>query len=184
VVIHGHPPLTENFPIEVFPALRAALESLYATVRADLADGRTLIEILHRNHLPGLLRDHPGAVLPYLVVRDNLVKRVHRQRTGYWQPDGDGIEDVPPAEWALALDRLAGGDAERHEATIRDLLARDQLPLALRLADLALGRHPDEPALTGLRRAAQVRLMERHQALNPFKFIVYSGLSGAEVPPG
>lgn len=182
VVIHGHPPLTENFTIGAFPALRSALESLYATVRADLADGRTLAEILRRNHLPELLRDHPEAVLAYVVVRDNLVKRVHRQRTGYWQPDGDGIEDVVPADWALALDLLAAGDAERHTETIRELLARDHLPLALRLADLALRRHADSAALADLRRQALIRLMERHQALNPFKFVVYSELSGVELP--
>lgn len=182
VLIHGHPPLTENFPAAVFPGLRAALESLYDTVHADLRANRPLAEILRRNHLPDLLRDHPYAVLPYLVVRDNLVKRVHRQQTGYWQPDGEGIEDIAPDDWALALDLLADGDETRHTTVVRQLLDADQLALALRLTELALREHPGSEALAALRRENLDRLIERHQAMSPFKFIVYSGLSGLELP--
>ncbi|MFI5474596.1 hypothetical protein ACIA6D_30715 [Streptomyces cacaoi] len=29
--------------------------------------------------------------MPYLVTRDNLIQRVHRQRTGYWHRQGEGI---------------------------------------------------------------------------------------------
>jgi len=182
LLIHGHPPLTDNFPVQIFPGLRAALESLYQTVHAYLLAGRTLSELLRRNHLPRVLRDHPDAVLPYLILRDNMVKRMHRQRTGYWQPDGEGIEDIAPADWSLALDLLADGDPERHADVVRDLTDRDHLPLALRLADLALRRHPDHPRLAALRQETLVRLVTRHQTTSPFGFIVYSGLSGLELP--
>lgn len=182
LVIHGHPPLTENFPIAVFPALRAALESLYDTVRTDLSAGSTLPELLARNHLPDLLRAHPAAVIPYLVVRDNLIKRVHRQRTGYWQPDGEGIEDIPPDDWSLALDLLAAHDDANHAVVIRQLLDRDHLPLALHLTDLALRRHPTSTLLAPLRQEALLRLTERHQNLNPFAFVVYSELANLELP--
>lgn len=182
VVIHGHPPLTENFTGAVFPGLRTALESLYDTVRSDLRLGRTLSEMLQRNHLPDTLRQHPEAVLPYLLLRDNLVKRVHRQRTGYWQPDGEGIEDVPPEDWALALDLLAVGDEDRHAAVVRALVERDHLAVALRIADLALRRHEHSSTLAAVRQDVLVRLLERHQAMDPFKFIVYSGMSGLELP--
>lgn len=182
VLIHGHPPLTDNFPVRIFPGLRAALESLYQTVNADLRAGRTLSELLRRNHLPNVLRDHSDAILPYLILRDNMVKRMHRQRTGYWQPDGEGIEDIAPADWSLALDLLADGDPDRHADVVRDLADRDHLPLALRLADLALRRHPDDPRLAALRQETLVRLVARHHTTNPFGFIVYSGLSGLELP--
>ena len=36
--------------------------------------------------------------------RDNFVKRVYHQSTGYWKPDGEGMEVLAPAEWAAALD--------------------------------------------------------------------------------
>jgi glyoxylase-like metal-dependent hydrolase (beta-lactamase superfamily II) len=181
VIIHGHPPLTDLGRAEIFPGLRAALESLYGNVLRDLRAGATQHEILSRNYLPEVLRETPEAVIPYLIIRDNLIKRVHRQRTGYWQPDGEGIEDIAPDDWALAVDLLAGGDADRHAGVVRDLLEADHLPVALRVADLALRRHPDSAVLSDLRQQTLIRLLERNQAMNPFKFVVYSELSGIEL---
>jgi glyoxylase-like metal-dependent hydrolase (beta-lactamase superfamily II) len=182
LLVHGHPPLTDTMSAAVIPALRAALTSLHETVLADLRAGRTLVELLRRNHLPELLRDHPDAVLPYLLVRDNLVQRTHRQRTGYWQRDGEGMAVFAPEDWALALDLLADGDADRHARAVRVLLDRDDAALALRLVDLALVRHRDHPALTDLRQQVLGRLLAHHQSTSPFRFIVYSGLSGVDVP--
>lgn len=182
VVIHGHPPLTDNFTAATIPHVRAAAQSLLDAVHADLRDWRTLGEILRRNHMPELLREHPDAVLPYLLVREGLIKRRHRQYTGYWQPDGEGVEHIHPDEWALALDLLAVGDPGRHAEVVRDLLDRDYLPVALRLIDHALQRHADHPALSALRQEAVERLLERNLNTGPFRFIVYSGLSGTELP--
>jgi hypothetical protein len=36
--------------------------------------------------------------------------------------------------------------------------------------------------LAALRQEVLIRLLERHQAMDPFKFVVYSGLSGVELP--
>jgi glyoxylase-like metal-dependent hydrolase (beta-lactamase superfamily II) len=183
VVIHGHPPLTDTFTTATIPHVRAALESLRDAVDTDLRAWRTLGEILRRNHMPDLLRDHPDAVLPYLLLREGLINRMHRQYTGYWQADGEGVEHIFPDEWSLALDLLAAGDPDRHADVIRDLLGRDSLPVALRLADHALQRHPGHPALSALRRETLERLVERNQNTGPFRFIIYSGLSGIELPP-
>jgi len=30
--------------------------------------------------------------------RDNFVKRVYHQSTGYWKPDGEGMEVLTPGE--------------------------------------------------------------------------------------
>jgi hypothetical protein len=54
---------------------------------------------------------------------------------------------------------------------------------ALKLADLGLLTYPASCALTDLRRHALDRLRVRHQALDPFKFIVYSEWAGADLPP-
>lgn len=91
LLIHGHSGLTENFPIASMPGLLAALSDLYDLVRAQIADSRSLVEILHRNHLPAVLRDHPAVVVPYLVVRDGFIQRVYHQNVGYWRP---GDEDT------------------------------------------------------------------------------------------
>ncbi|QUQ65594.1 MBL fold metallo-hydrolase [Kutzneria sp. CA-103260] len=182
VLVHGHPTLTANFTVDVIPALRAAFDDLYQVIRADIRAGATVLDILDRNHLPEVLRANPDAVLPYLLMRDNMIRRVQRQRTGYWQPDIDSIDPVTPTEWAGVLDLLTGGEEATYTRVIQDLLDRDDLPPALRLADLALRNNPASGRIAELRREALLRLVERNQALAPFKFIVYSELAGLTVP--
>src|SRR5205823_5529469 len=99
-LIHGHVGLTEAFPIEVFPGLQAALRKLREQILAGIREAKTLVEILYQGHLPDVLRAHPAAVLPFLVMRDNVIKRMYHQRTGYWKPDGEGMEQFAPGEWA------------------------------------------------------------------------------------
>jgi glyoxylase-like metal-dependent hydrolase (beta-lactamase superfamily II) len=182
VLIHGHSTLTANFPVGRVPALRAAFDDLYQVIRADIRDGATVFDILDRNHLPEVLRDNPDAVLLYLIMRDNMIRRVQRQRTGYWQADLDSIDPVTPAAWAGVLDLLTGGDEATYTRVIHDLLDRDDLPPALRLADLALRNNPASAQIAELRRETLLRLVERNQTLAPFKFIVYAELADLTVP--
>jgi glyoxylase-like metal-dependent hydrolase (beta-lactamase superfamily II) len=183
VLVHGHPPLTDIFRIEVLPALETAVRELHRRTRAGVAEGRTLVEILHQNILPATLRETPAVVLPYLVMRNNFVSRVYHQSTGYWKPDGEGLEVLAPAEWAAALDLLGGGRADSFARSARTLLARGDDVLALKLTQLALLRHPADADLTQLRRQALDNLRVRYQQLNPFKFIIYSEWAGAELAP-
>ena len=183
LLIHGHPPLTELFTAEALPAFEGALRELHTRALARVAEGRSLADILHENILPDSLRAHPALVLRYLVVRDNFIKRLYDQRTGYWKPDGEGIEVVAPAEWAAALDLLTGGNEDTYVTTARTLLERGDHVPALKLVDLGLISHPASLTLTGLRRRALDGLRARHQQLNPFKFIVYSEWAKAELPP-
>lgn len=183
VLVHGHPPLTDVFRIEVLPGLEASLRELHRRTRASIAEGRTLVEILHQNILPASLRESPAVVLPYLVMRNNFVSRVYHQSTGYWKPDGEGLEVLAPAEWAAALDLLGDGRAEAFARSARTLVDRGDDVLALKLTQLALLRHPANEDLTQLRRRALENLRARYQQLNPFKFIIYSEWAGAELAP-
>ena len=182
LLVHGHTGLTDSMTIEALPGIEAALHDLHEHVTAALEEGRELPEILGDNHLPAVLRDHPAAAIPYLLMRENFTKRVHHQGSGYWRPNGDGMEVFTRDEWAAALDLVAGGGPEPFVAAARRLLEHDDLALALRILDLSLLRHPDSRPLVDLRSEALARLRERHQALNPFKFIVYSDMAGAELP--
>jgi hypothetical protein len=116
-------------------------------------------------------------------MRENFIKRIHHQRSGYWKPDGEGMEVLAPKEWAAALNLLAG---ERESAFVRSsqtLLGQGDHALALKLVDLGLVSHPGSEALTALRRQALDGLRARHQQLNPFKFIIYSEWAGAALVP-
>ncbi len=183
VLVHGHPPLTDIYTIDMLPAIEGALRELHQRVRTGIGAGRTLVDILHDNILPASLREHPAAVLPYLVMRDNFVKRVYHQSTGYWKPDGEGLEVIAPGEWAAALDLLGGRREDAFVRSVRGLTERGDDVLALKLAHLGLVRYPSSEALAALRRRALDHLRARHQGLNPFKFIIYSEWAGAELSP-
>jgi glyoxylase-like metal-dependent hydrolase (beta-lactamase superfamily II) len=183
LLVHGHPPLTEVYTAQALPAIESALHELHQRVRTAMSEGRTLAEILHNNILPASLREHPGAVVPYLVMRDNFVKRVYHQSTGYWKPDGDGMEVLAPAEWAAALDLLGGQREDAFVRTVRGLAERGDDVLALKVADLGLVRYPSSEALTTLRRRALDNMRLRNQQMSPFKFIIYSEWAGAELSP-
>src|SRR5262249_16648956 len=182
-LIHGHPPLTELFTIETFPALETALRELHDLVVAAIRAGQPLSEILHLNHLPVLLRETPPPVLPHLVIRENLIKRVHHQRTGCWKAGGEGIEHIAPFEWAAALDLLGGGREAAFAQTAAQILDQGDEAPALKIADYGLLAYPGSGPLTRLRRAILYRLVERHQQLNPFKFVYYARPSPPELPP-
>ena len=183
LLIHGHSALTDTFTMEVLPGLEVAFREVYEKALQGIAQGHTLVEILHQNLLPSALRTHPQAVIPFLVARDQLIKRVYHQRTGYWKPDGEGMEVFAPKEWAAALDLLGGKQEEAFVHSVQALLERHDDALALKLTDLGLLNYPTSQALTHLRRQALDRLREKYQQLSPFKFIIYSEWAGADLPP-
>jgi glyoxylase-like metal-dependent hydrolase (beta-lactamase superfamily II) len=182
-LVHGHPPLTELFTVDVLPPFEAGLREVYQRTLDGIRDGRTLAEMLQQNWLPTSLRAHPDAVMPFLVVRDQLIQRIAHQRTGYWKPDGDGVEVLAPRKWAGMLKLLASGQEAAFVRSTRTLLAQGDEVLALKLADLGLLNYPASGALTDLRRHALDRLRTWNQGLNPFKFIVYSEWSKADLSP-
>jgi len=183
LLIHGHTTLTESFTADAVTGLQAALTQLHGEVLDGIRDGRTLPDILQEASLPAVLREHPTAVVPYLVTRDHFTERLYHQRTGYWQPDGSGMEPSTAAEHAAALDLLAGGRQERFADAAATLIAQGDHALALEIIKPGLLRYPASSALAELRRTALHRLMERYQQSDPFKFLIYADQAGAELGP-
>jgi glyoxylase-like metal-dependent hydrolase (beta-lactamase superfamily II) len=95
-LIEGHTTLTENFTIEALTGLEPALTELHEFALARIGENMTLPHILDLGYLPALLRDHPAAVVPYLVGRDDFIARLYHQRTGYWQPEARRTHSSPP----------------------------------------------------------------------------------------
>jgi glyoxylase-like metal-dependent hydrolase (beta-lactamase superfamily II) len=182
LLIHGHAPLTATFTPAALAGLSPALTDLYQVIRGDISAGRSVHDILGRNHMPEVLRSHPASALPYILLRDNVIRRVHRQRTGYFQPELDSIDLISPREWNAVLGMVSGGRVDVYLTAIEDLLERDDLTLALRLADAALENHPGSARAAELRQATLIRLVERNQQTSPFKFVIYSELAGVSVP--
>ena len=63
------------------------------------------------------------------------------------------------------------------------LARQGDLALALDILTPGLLRHPDSSELAELRQAVLLQLMEQRQPSDPFGFLVYAELAGAELPP-
>jgi glyoxylase-like metal-dependent hydrolase (beta-lactamase superfamily II) len=182
-LIAGHTTLTENFTVEALNGLEPALTGLREFALARIGENLTLPDILDLGYLPAVLRDHPTAVVPYLVGRDCFIARLYQQHTGYWQPDGQGLDARGPEEKAAALDLLAGEKADAFVTAAAILADQGDLSLALEVLAPGLLRHPDSTELAELRQTVLARLMEQRQFWDPFGFQVYAELAGAELSP-
>ncbi len=121
--------------------------------------------------------------MPYLIARDTLVQRLYAEHAGYWQANGEGVENFTRAEWALALDEL-GARSERSFARAADRLEGcGDSALALRVAELGLVRYPNSAALLSSRTRSLTTLREINSQMNPFRFIIYSEWSGKSLAP-
>jgi glyoxylase-like metal-dependent hydrolase (beta-lactamase superfamily II) len=182
-LIHGHPPLTRFFDMDAVPGLETALRSLYDRSLPEVLRSRPLPELLHDNYLPASLRESPKAVLPYLIVRDHFLQRLHLQNAGYWQADGDGIEPLTRSDHAALLDQVGGGNEGPFLRVAEDLLARGDAPLALKLVEMGLLRHPASEELQRMRTKALSMLIDRYNPVDPFRFIIYSQWAGLALRP-
>jgi glyoxylase-like metal-dependent hydrolase (beta-lactamase superfamily II) len=180
---HGHTLLTELFTAATVPGLLSALTKVRDESLSRIRRQQTLAEVLDANVLPQTLREHPGAVGPFLAIREHFVQRLYHQHSGYWQPDGSGLEPVSAADRAAALDLLADGKPERFADAARALLAQRDGALALEIATAGLARHPQNADLAQLRLQSLYRLMERHQLQDPFRFLIYAEMAGVEIGP-
>ena len=183
-ILHGHEPLTRLFPsVSVLAAIQSDLDWLRGEVVAAIERG-TERSAIHRANLvpPGLLTGDPGAHLPYLVMRENVINRLYDQKVGYWQPDLQGLDALSRADrGALLVDYLGVSERQLGRAVER-MLADGRYELAASTLDWTRSRFPESTPLRESERLAYLKLMEKYQEFNPFKFIIYSGKGGMQVP--
>jgi glyoxylase-like metal-dependent hydrolase (beta-lactamase superfamily II) len=181
-LLHGHPPLTALFTAAAMPGLRMAMGELFDRSITAAHGARPLADLLHDDFVPESLRSHPDAALPYLVARDTFVQRVYAEHAGYWQSNGEGMDEFTRGEWASALDLLGHSDVAFARAS-DDLTSRGDSTMALRIAELGLVRYPSSVALKTSREGALTMLRSRYSQMNPFRFIIYSEWAGRDLPP-
>ena len=182
-LIHGHPPLTAFFTMEAMPGLFDAMTALHERTASAAHLARPLADVLHDDFIPPGLRSSPLAALPYLIARDTFVQRTYASEAGYWQSNGEGIDQFTHGEWAAALDLLGGSSDASFVRVVDDLARRGDAPLALRIADIGLVRYPASASLDASRARVLHDLRERYAQMNPFRFIVYSEWSGRGLSP-
>jgi glyoxylase-like metal-dependent hydrolase (beta-lactamase superfamily II) len=183
-LLHGHEPLTRVFDSPaVLTSLKPHLVWLRTQVAAAIQRGAERSAIHQANLIPpDLLAGDPRVHLPYLLMRENLINRIYDQSVGYWQADLQGVDHLGRADRGSVLVDYLGVSERQLAKAVERMLADGKYELAAATLDWTKGRFAEGGTLEASERLAYLKLMEKYQEFNPFKFIIYSAKSGMSVP--
>lgn len=183
-LLHGHEPLTRNFASAAMLAqLKTDLVWLHEQVLTAVRRGDERGAIHQANLIsPGLLKDQPEVYQPYFILREHVIDRLYDQNVGYWQADLQGLEHLTRAEHAeLLIDYVGLTEGQLVKAVDR-LVTDGKYELAASLLESTGSRFDGSGSVAKARRIVYLKLMEKHQNTDPFKFIIYSGKIGEQTP--
>src|SRR5262252_9728768 len=183
-LLHGHEPLTRLFASpSILATLKTYLAWLYEEVQAAIRRGNERASIQQANLIPpGLLGGDPDSHPPYLVMRENVINRTYDQNVGYWQPDLQGVDYLRRADReSMLIDYLGVSERQLVKATGR-MITEGKFELAATALEWTRGRFAGSKSLDEVKRLTYLKLMEKYQEFNPFKFIIYSTQIGNQIP--
>ncbi len=184
-LLHGHEPLTRVFNSAALLAqLRLDLSWLREQVLIAIRRGDERAAI-HRANLipPDLLHGNPDVYQPYFIMREHVIDRLYDQNVGYWQADLTGLEHLGRADRAeLLVDYLGLSERQLTKAVDR-LVADGKYELAASLLESSGSRFDHSDSVAKAKRLVYLKLMEKHQNTDPFKYIIYSAKAGEQTPP-
>jgi hypothetical protein len=131
---------------------------------------------------PGLLGGQPDVYQPYLILREHVIDRLYDQNVGYWQPDLEGLEHLTRADHAELLIDYLGVSETKLVKTVERLTADGKYELAASLLESSGDRFEGSASVAKAKRHVYLKLIEKHQNTDPFKFIIYSGKIGEQTP--
>jgi alkyl sulfatase BDS1-like metallo-beta-lactamase superfamily hydrolase len=183
-LLHGHEPLTRNFTsASMLAQLKGDLVWLREQVLTAIRQGDERGAIHQANLIPpGLLSDQPDVYLPYLILREHVIDRLYDQTVGYWQPDLQGLEHLTRADHAGLLVDYLGVSERQLVKTVERLTAEGKYELGASLLESAGDRFEGSSSVANAKRLVYLKLMEKHQNTDPFKFIIYSGKIREQTP--
>jgi glyoxylase-like metal-dependent hydrolase (beta-lactamase superfamily II) len=183
-LLQGHEPLTRNFssPL-ILSHLKTDLTWLRDQALTAIRRGDDRAAILEANLIPpDFLATQPDAYLPYYILREHVIDRVCDQNVGYWQANLQGLSHPSRADRAeLLVDYLGVSEGQIVKASER-LSADGKYAMAAKLLETAEAKFPNSEALKRAKRFAYLKLMEKNQNTDPFKFIIYSPKAGEQTP--
>src|SRR5262249_52608562 len=183
-LLHGHEPLTRVFSTPlILSHLKTDLTWLRGQVLTAVRRGDERAAI-HQSNLipPDFLATQPDAYQPYLILREHVIDRIYDQNVGYWEANLQGLSHPGRAEHAEVLaDYLGLSEAQIVKAANR-LTADGKYELAAELLETAQPKFPGSASLQSAKRFAYLKLMEKNQNTDPFKFIIYSVKAGEQTP--
>jgi glyoxylase-like metal-dependent hydrolase (beta-lactamase superfamily II) len=185
-ILQGHEPLTRNFSSpEILAQLKSNLTWLRDEVLTALRRGDPRAAIHQANLVPpGLLNGRADVLLPYLVLREHVIDRLYQQSHGYWRAGStleglDHLGDFDRAE--LLVDYLGLSEKELVNAVYK-IAADGKYELAASLLDSSVARFGRTESISKAERLVYLKLMEKFQNTDPFKYILYSAKIGEQTP--
>jgi hypothetical protein len=119
---------------------------------------------------------------PYLIMREHVIDRLYHQNGGYWLPNLEGLEHLTRADQAELLVDYLGVSESQLVKTVERLAADGKYELAASLLESSADKFARSASVTTAKRLVYLKLMEKHQNTDPFKFIIYSAKIGEQTP--
>ena len=183
-MLHGHEPLTRNFSSpDMLAQLKTDLSWLRDQVLTAIRRGDTRAAIHQANLIPpGLLTGRADALLPYLILREHVIDRLYHQNVGYWQADLEGLDHLSDSDRAELLVDYLGLSEKQLVRAVENIAADGKYELAASLLESASARFGRTESIAKAERLVYLKLMEKYQNTDPFKYILYSAKIGAQTP--
>jgi glyoxylase-like metal-dependent hydrolase (beta-lactamase superfamily II) len=183
-LLHGHEPLTRVFssPL-ILSHLKTDLAWLRDQVLTAIRRGDERAAIHETNLIPpDLLANQPDAYQPYFILREHVIDRIYDQNVGYWEANLRGLAHPSRNDHAQVLvDYLGLSEAQIVKAADH-LCADGKYEMAADLIESAEARFPGSNSIKRAKRLVYLKLMEKSQNTDPFKFIIYSAKIGEQTP--
>jgi alkyl sulfatase BDS1-like metallo-beta-lactamase superfamily hydrolase len=183
-LLHGHEPLTRNFSSTAMLAqLKGDLAWLREQVLEAVRRGDERSSIHQANLIPpDLLGGRPDVFQPYIILREHVIDRLYDQNVGYWHADLYGLDHLGTADRAeLLVDYVGISDRQTAKAVER-MVADGKYELAASLLEATGDRFTGSKSIARAKKLVYLKLMEKNQNTDPFKFIIYSGKIGEQTP--
>jgi len=183
-LLHGHEPLTRNFGSPAILAqLKVDLGWLREQVLAAIRRGDVRASIQQGNLVPpDLLHGNPDVYLPYFLMREHVIDRLYDQNVGYWQADLTGLDHLGRADREDLLVDYLGVSEKQLTKAVERLVADGKYELAASLLESSGDRFKNSESVAKAKRLVYLKLMEKNQNTDPFKFILYSAKIEEQTP--
>ena len=183
-LLHGHEPLTRNFASPaMLSQLKLDLTWLREQVLSSVHRGEERALIQQANLIPpNLLGGNPDAYLPYFILREHVIDRLYDQNVGYWQADLQGLDHISRADRAELLVDYLGLSEKQLTKAVGRLAADGKYELAASLLESSEARFEHGESVAKAKRLVYLKLMEKNQNTDPFKYILYSAKIGEQTP--
>jgi len=183
-MLHGHEPLTQNFSSpDMLAQLKTNLSWLRDQVLTAIRRGDPRAAIHQANLIPpGLLSGRPDALLPYLILREHVIDRLYHQNVGYWQADLEGLDHLGDSDRAELLVDYLGLSEKQLVRAVEKMAADGKYELAASLLEASATKFGRTESIAKAERLVYLKLMEKYQNTDPFKYILYSSKIGEQTP--